>query len=98
MKIAASIVSWVGGVGTIIFGLIFILMGFVDPYTSERLAYPSWVWAFWLIDVVAVIAILLWRQYATSHGSKIACGICTMIFASLIGGILTLCIPEYDLY
>lgn len=29
---------------------------------------------------------------------KIPSGICTLIFCSLIGGILTICIPEADLY
>lgn len=40
----------------------------------------------------------IWRQVDVSEGRKIPSGICILIFCSLIGGILTICISEADLY
>ncbi len=113
MKIAASIFSWVGGALTTILAFILAIKGIPSyeqfcSYSGPNVyschyeivfnASPVWLWVYVIIATLGRIAILIWRQYATSNGKKVACGVCTLIFASLIGGILTLCIPEEDLY
>ncbi len=112
MKTAATVFSWIGGVLTTIISIVTISMGMDVPVqrcsygfyggscyvTTEHQAYPAWVWVIVIIGIILRLIILIWRQYATSNGKKVACGVCTLIFVSLIGGILTLCIPESDLY
>ena len=111
MKTAASVLSWLVGILTT--GLEFFILlrgigvvrtlydyygGHRGYYTEiERFAYPGWVWGIWLVLVIIRVAVLIWRQIAVEDGKKIACGICTIIFASAIGGILTLCIPNDQL-
>ena len=109
MKTAASFFSWFGGIVTTIFGFITLSQGQditvynYNPYTGystsvQKVPYDSWVWVLWVVFLIVRLLILIWRQYAVSNGSKVACGIFTLLFASLIGGILTLCIPEDQLY
>ena len=105
MKIAASIFSWIGGVLTTIIGFINLNRGQIvtrfnyatgHSYT-EHVPYETWLWILWWIFVIVRLIILIWRQSSVNKGYKVACGICTLIFCSLIGGILTLCIPQYQL-
>lgn len=109
MKVAASIFSWIGGILTTIIGFITLSRGYeviVTTYNyygyynsyTQRVPYPTWVWVLWILFAIFRLIILIWRQYATSNGKKVGCGVCTLLFASVIGGILTLCIPDYDLY
>ena len=49
------------------------------------------------INVVG-LAILIWRQLSIYSGKKTAVGILTLLFVSVAGGILTLLIPDYDLW
>ena len=109
MKTVASVFSWLGGIATTIFGFVYLSQGQVVTYTTynyyygysqytDRIPYPTWVWVLWVIFVIVRLIILIWRQTATSNGKKIGCGVCTLLFASVIGGILTLCIPENELY
>lgn len=89
MKTVASVFSWLGGILTMI-----IMSIQVAPLIEyER----GWVWLP-IIYGIFVLIILIWRQVATSNGKKVGCGVCTLIFVSLVGGILTLCIPEDQLY
>ena len=111
MKIAASITSWLGGVLTAVLGFwrlfqgkgkIVHLYSVVDPknpvYSStEIIPFDTWVWVVWFIYLAIMIAILIWREISVSQGSKIACGIFTLLFAGMLGGILTLCIPLEEL-
>ena len=57
-----------------------------------------WLFLVPLFYTIVDVGILIWRQADVSEGRKIPSGICTLIFCSLIGGILTICIPEADLY
>ena len=111
MKIAASITSWLGGVLTAVLGFwrlfqgkgkIVHLYSVVDPknpvYSStEIIPFDTWVWVVWFIYLAIMIAILIWREISVSQGNKIACGIFTLLFAGMLGGILTLCIPIEEL-
>ena len=63
----------------------------------ETVPYPTWVWVLWVIFVIVMLIILIWRQTAVENGHKVGCGVCTLLFVSVIGGILTLCIPENQL-
>lgn len=109
MRTAASIFSWLGGIATTIYGFVYLSQGQTVTYTTynyyygysqhtEKVPYPTWLWVLWVIFIIVRLIILIWRQTATSNGKKVGCGVCTLLFASLIGGILTLCIPERELY
>lgn len=89
MKAVASVFSWIGGVATVI--IVWFSFAPLFGYNSTYILIP-------LILTILDLIILIWRQYATSHGSKIGCGVCTLLFCSVVGGILTLCIPDYMLY
>lgn len=113
MKTAASIFSWLGGIVTTIIAFITVAKGIDVPVvvtqcngyygcssytTTQHQASPGWLWFLLIFFAIVRLIILIWRQYATSNGKKVGCGVCTLIFASIIGGILTLCIPEDQLY
>lgn len=93
MKIAASICSWLGGIITTIIS--FSNVNYLNNITG--LEYQV-VYLILSVSILLKIVILIWRAYSTRNGSKIGCGIATLLFVSLIGGILTLCIPEDELY
>ena len=88
MKIAAAVLSWIGGVLTIV-----IMWSSFGPLLGYELAFL----AIPLVFTFITIAVLIYRQWATNHGSKVLAGILTIIFCGLLGGIFTLCIPESDL-
>lgn len=109
MKTAASIFSWLGGIATIIFefitvgrGIDVVTTGYTynhQPYQSvQHVNSPIWLWILIVIIAILQVIILIWRQSSVSNGKKVGAGVCTLLFCSLIGGILTLCIPEDDLY
>ena len=112
MKTAASIFSWLGGIVTTIIAAVTLSQGQTvtnyryDSYggvgvyyaTQEKVPYPGWVWVLFVIFAIIRLIILIWRESATSNGKKTGCGIMTLLFCSVIGGILTLCIPEEQLY
>ena len=54
-------------------------------------------WIVWVVLVGLAIGALVYRYNALEDEKKVESGIVTMIFASFVGGILTLCIPEDDL-
>ena len=108
MKVAASIFSWLGGIITAVSGFIFLSQGrqiaayylcdsYGCSYISDKVGYPSWAWDLWMTYSFIILLILFWREGNTHYGKKVGCGICTLLFCSLIGGILTLCIPKKDL-
>lgn len=108
MRTAASVFSWLGGIVTTIFGFVYLSKGQTVTYTTYNIyygysqstktaPYPTWLWVLWAIFVIVRLIILIWRQVAVGNGNKVGCGICTLLFASVIGGILTLCIPEDQL-
>ena len=112
MKIAASITSWLGGVVTAVVGFWRLFQGEkqivhqyitvadtkLPVYSSTRIIpFDTWVWVIWFIYLAIMIAILIWREISVSQGNKVACGIFTIIFAGILGGILTLCIPYEEL-
>lgn len=88
MRTCASIFSWIGGVATSLIEF-FSLIGLARES-------PGIGWVIFILIVFNLI-ILIWRQCAVSGGKKVASGVFTLLFVSLIGGILTLCIPEDQL-
>ena len=101
MKTAASVFSLIGASLQIIASLIVLLAGQSVTYyydgTIKTTPYPGWVWLLWVLDIIVKVIILFWRYNSVEDGYKIGCGICTLLFVSFLGGILTLCIPEYEL-
>ncbi|MBO4856798.1 MAG: hypothetical protein J5511_05475 [Bacilli bacterium] len=88
MKIAAAVLSWIGGIATI--GVLWGNCVQLIIYDTVWLILP-------LLFTLATIGTLIYRQWATNHGTKVLAGILTIIFCGLLGGIFTLCIPEEDL-
>lgn len=111
MKKAASIVSWIEGIASIILIIIHFSTGrftfesepvyvsgegYVEQMVVERVPYPRWVWALVIPFIIAVIVILAFRETVDAN-NKLILGVLTIIFVNLIGGILTLCIPDSEL-
>ncbi len=88
MKGVAAAFSWIGGIITAVY--LWIVFGIMASYELAFLIIP-------IVYTVLDLAILIWRQNAVENGYKVGCGVCTLIFCSLVGGILTLCIPESQL-
>lgn len=96
MRIASTIFTWLGGLATTILAFVSVSNGYqVGKYHQQT---PGWLWAVLVGAAIFRFIILMWRQIAIHNGKKIAPGIFTLLFVSVIGGILTLCIPEDDLY
>ena len=90
MKRVASVLSWIGGIITAVY--LWIVFGYIASFTDFAfLIIPA---LYTILDLV----ILIWREKAVENGNKVGCGVCTLIFCSLVGGILTLCIPDSQLY
>ena len=114
MKLASTVFSWLGGIATIVFEFIMLStgtdatrtyyyynysLGYSIPYTTKvHVDTPGWLWALISVFAFAQLIILIWRQVAIMNGKKNASGVCTLLFCSRLGGILTLCIPEDELY
>ena len=103
MKILASIFSWVGGAlqsFLVYFALsrgVEIIVpdcAYCDTGHIETYYFPFIVFMLAGIGTLIKIAILIWREISVRNGKRIACGVCTILFCSLIGGILTLCLQE----
>jgi len=92
MKVVACVFSWLGGI-------ISIIIAFV--YTGILTNGAGYDWLLWVIAAsyaIGNISILIYRESQIRNGGKVASGVLTLIFCSLVGGILTLCIPEDQLY
>lgn len=105
MKTVASILSWLGGMAVVVVGYALLIRGNVVTYnyadgTSVTKVLPihGGIYLLWDCYLVFLLLVLLWRQRDVSHGRKTASGICTMLFVSPIGGLLTLLIPKEDLW
>lgn len=89
MKTCSTIFSWIGGALTAFLSFSNVL-GYIETDMAYLVIIPI---VYTLID----LSVLLWRQHSINNGHKIACGICTIIFCGVVGGILTLCIPSDQL-
>ena len=106
MKIAASILSWLGGALTTILEIIFLSNGqtvaYIDARTNDIVLkqepYSFWLWFFWIPLVGLRIFILIYREISVNNGRKVAAGVLTLVFAGVLGGIFTLCTPDYMLF
>lgn len=104
MKETAQVLSWVGGFARIIVGYVFLFRGNVKtdpawgPGVTVVTPFHLGIWILWDIYVAMLFLILLWRDRAVKHGDKVISGVSTLLFASTIGGIFTLCIPKTDLW
>ena len=83
VKAAAAVFSWLGGIANVVLEWVLLVPLF------SRGAY----WVIPLVYTIFVLIILAWRDAASAEGHIVGCGVCTLLFVSIIGGILTLCIP-----
>ena len=107
MKKACSVVSWLTyliGYGALAGSLALGRLGVVKVcntwgchYETVRQPYPFIVWIIYIIFVVLGLFVLSYREVAVNRGNKTLAGVLTIIFASVPGGIMTLCIPDYQL-
>ena len=114
MRKASTILSWIFGVVTAAFLLIKGAMGILTTHEGgecmtflgtricdqgELVHYtPTWLWVIIIVFVVLDFVVLILREISLKKGNKILVGVLTIIFCSAPGGVLTLCIPEYQLY
>ena len=110
MRTAASVFSWLGGIVNAVILISTGARGLAVPrqacinngygalctVVTDYVPTPGWLWAIIVVILVGDLAILIWRQCSVSKGNKTASGIFTLIFVSLIGGILTLCLPPEE--
>ena len=86
MKVASSILSWIGGFITVgLLSSVFIFNYYPFPLIVLIVAF--------VIDVFNILVILILRQVFMGTKGQIPLGILTIIFVSILGGIFTLCIP-----
>lgn len=88
MERASNIFSWSGGIIQI--ATIWIWMVFYSMASGFK-----WLIAIAVVYTIVGLIILIARQQNVSDGEHIvAWGVITLLFISLVGGILTLCIPN----
>ncbi len=109
MTKASNIVSWIGGALTTITEILLMALGIDVPVQHcylyypcriimEHYSFPSWLWIPVIIGALIRLVILIFRPYQYSEVNKIGYGVITLIFVSLVGGILTFCIPKRELH
>ncbi|MCR5348014.1 MAG: hypothetical protein K6E59_00160 [Bacilli bacterium] len=110
MRRLASFFTWVGGNATTVSSLILFANGIDEvkrycwvsiPEKCDIVIYhhstPWWLWILVAIGCLSRLFICLWRDISMVRGTKVACGVCALIFCSPLGGILTLCTPKEEL-
>ena len=109
MKTAASVFSWLIGIVRMIFDIFYLPLALASATLIKQLlpnsdiltvgtdSLSSFFWIVTFISFISKIVILIWRQVSVASGHKVGSGIFTLLFVTLIGGILTLCIPENEL-
>ena len=108
MKKYASVFSWLGGGFHAAYSIVSSIVG--KPALAESCnkyneckvklilePYPSYVLYIMIAITVINLCFLIWREQQVNRGKKIAYGVVTLLFCSLVGGILTLCIPQDEL-
>ena len=93
MKVASSILSWIGGLLTIAAMWVCYILFAVLAKFYDLTAYAMILLIPFIVDTTFILAILIVRQCVMGKKAQIPFGILTLIFASLLGGIFTLCIP-----
>lgn len=94
MKIVSRVFSWLGGV-------VSVIIEFVYADIFNKTYYHNQAWWLFIVALgltIFQVSILIYREIQISNGRKNASGVLTLLFVSLVGGILTLCIPEDQLY
>lgn len=104
MKTASNVISWIVGIIESIVSAITLSNGIDLPHTSCSYGgcttttlhqpTPAWLWVIFVIALIVRLIILIWRIVSLNYDNRIAAGIFTLIFVSVIGGILTFMIPE----
>ena len=111
MRKTSTIFCWIGAVATTVFAFIFLAQGVDAPVTRctygyggascttsiQHVGYAWWVWVLVIIGTMVRIILLAFRSSWLDSGSKVGLGIATILFVSVVGGILTLCIPQSEL-
>ena len=98
MKVASSILSWIGGLLTIAAMWVCYVLFAVMAKFYDLTAYAMILLIPFIVDTTFILAILIVRQCVMGKKAQIPFGILTLIFASLLGGIFTLCICVYCIF
>ena len=89
MRIASNIFTWVVG---LLEGIAALIVTLYEVSKDD-----SWAFIILAIGLIFRLTIMIWRQIAVNDGgSTIAAGICTLIFVSIVGGILTILLNDYQ--
>lgn len=108
MRKASTIFTWIGVVLQTVLYLVRGWLGFIPTTSTVYTGYyyrtettwstPMWAWILIIFLIVISIVVAICREISLRRGNKVLVGVLTIIFASKVGGVLTLCIPEHQLY
>lgn len=86
MKLTSNIFSWAVGLGTTALIVILVL-----AETSIAMLETKWIIGGLILGVIFRFVLLIWRQIAVNDGGPtITIGVLTIVFVSIVGGILTI--------
>lgn len=89
MRIASNIFTWVVG---LLEGIAALIVTLYEVSKDD-----SWAFIILTIGLIFRLTIMIWRQIAVNDGGNtIAAGICTLFFVSIVGGILTILLNDYQ--
>lgn len=86
MRKAANVIAIISFLINTIGGLIIILV---------TRSFPVWAWLLWILYELVGFVILVTRPTMIDSDHKVACGVLTLLFISVLAGIFTFCIPDY---
>lgn len=58
-------------------------------------SFPVWAWLIWILYELVGFVILVTRPTMIDSDHKVACGVLTLLFISVLAGIFTFCIPDH---
>lgn len=106
MKTAAKIFVILGMVGGVIVFALYLILGIIGITSGNGVELTGMVYSGAVVCGVPVIGLipsivglfsLKKLKTATSHDQLVGMGVVTLIFCSLVGGILMLCVQDSDL-
>ncbi|MFA6862119.1 MAG: hypothetical protein WCR56_07115 [Bacilli bacterium] len=106
MKTAAKIFVILGMVGGVIIFALYLILGIIGLSQGTNVELSGMAFSGAVVCGLSVIGLIPFivgffslkkLKTATSHDGLVGMGVVTLLFCSLVGGILMLCIPDSDL-
>ena len=96
MKHAAAILTWLGYAATVAVVIVNLSIDFDKRGRVIAKDTPAWVWVLAVIFLVIGLLVVIFREVQVRRRNYILPGVLTIVFASVIGGILTILIPKSE--